>query len=54
MKYADEMGSGAMTYIPSFIQICSGIQKVTWVGIQRQRGYLISLLVFFFKIRKVG
>jgi hypothetical protein len=24
MKYAVEMGSGAMIYIPSFIQICPG------------------------------
>jgi hypothetical protein len=31
MKYADEMGSGAMiyTYIPCFINIGSGIQKFT-------------------------
>jgi hypothetical protein len=28
MKYAVEMGSGAMIYIPSFIQIGSGIQKL--------------------------
>jgi hypothetical protein len=28
MKYADEMGSGAMTYIQSFIKIGSGIQKL--------------------------
>jgi hypothetical protein len=28
MKYAIEMGSGAMTYIPSFIKIGSGIQKL--------------------------
>jgi hypothetical protein len=27
MKYAVEMGSGAMVYIPSFIKIGSGIQK---------------------------
>jgi hypothetical protein len=27
MKYAVEMGSGAMMYIPSFIKIVSGIQK---------------------------
>jgi hypothetical protein len=26
MKYAIEMGSGAMIYIPSFIKIGSGIQ----------------------------
>jgi hypothetical protein len=28
MKYAFEMGSGAMIYIPSFIKIGSGIQKL--------------------------
>jgi hypothetical protein len=28
MKYTCEMGSGAMTYIPSFIKIGSGIQKL--------------------------
>jgi hypothetical protein len=33
MKYAIEMGSGAMIYIPSFIKIDAGIQKVD------RRGY---------------
>jgi hypothetical protein len=28
MKYAVEMGSGAMIYIPSFIKIGSGIRKL--------------------------
>jgi hypothetical protein len=28
MKYAAEMGSGAMIYIPSFVKIGSGIQKL--------------------------
>jgi hypothetical protein len=28
MKYAIEMGSGAMIYIPSFIKIGSGIQNL--------------------------
>jgi hypothetical protein len=28
MKYAVEMGSGVMTYIPSFIKTGSGIQKL--------------------------
>jgi hypothetical protein len=32
MDYALQMGSGAMIYIPSFIQICSGIQKLTGGG----------------------
>jgi hypothetical protein len=34
LKYAVEMGSGAMIYIPSFIKIGSGIQKLIR-GIQR-------------------
>jgi hypothetical protein len=29
MKYAVQMDSGAMVYIPSFIKIGSGIQKLT-------------------------
>jgi hypothetical protein len=28
MKYAVDMGAGAMIYIPSFIKIGSGIQKL--------------------------
>jgi hypothetical protein len=28
MKYAVEMGSGAMIYIPSFIKIGSGVQEL--------------------------
>jgi hypothetical protein len=34
MKYAVEMGSGGMIYIPSFINIDSGIQKLIG-GIRR-------------------
>jgi hypothetical protein len=30
IKYAVEMGSDAMIYIPSFIKIGSGIQKPMW------------------------
>jgi hypothetical protein len=48
MKYAVEMGSGAMIYIPSFIIIGSGIQKLIR-GIHRQHGDRISLLLFFSK-----
>jgi hypothetical protein len=33
MKYAVEMGPGAMIYIPSFVKIGSGIQKLR-AGIQ--------------------
>jgi hypothetical protein len=32
MKYAVEMGSGAMIYIPSFINTGSGIQKLMAAG----------------------
>jgi hypothetical protein len=48
MKYAIEMGAGAMIYIPSFMKIGSGIQKLLG-GTQthRQQGDLISLLLFF-------
>jgi hypothetical protein len=51
MRYAVEMGSDAMIYIPSFIKIGSGIQK--FIGREgdsqthRQQGYLISLFLFF-------
>jgi hypothetical protein len=31
-KYAFEMGSGAMIYIPSFMKNGSGIQKLMGVG----------------------
>jgi hypothetical protein len=51
MKYAVEMGSGAMIYIPSFRKIGSGIQKLICghsdTQTHRQRGDLISLLIFF-------
>jgi hypothetical protein len=30
MKYAFEMGSGAVIYVPSFIKIGSGVQKLIW------------------------
>jgi hypothetical protein len=48
MKYAVEMGSGAKIYIPSFIKVSSGIQKL--IGeIYRHRQYEdpINLLSFF-------
>jgi hypothetical protein len=42
MKYAVEIGSGAMIYIPSFIKIVSGIQKLMGAGFTDR-----SLLSFF-------
>jgi hypothetical protein len=48
MKYIVEMGSGATIYIPSFIKIGSGIQKLMGGGggsqSHRQHGGHISLL----------
>jgi hypothetical protein len=54
MKYAVELGSGVMTYIPNFIKIGSGIQKLMGGGdsqTHRQHEDRISLLSFF-KIRE--
>jgi hypothetical protein len=44
MKYAVEMGSGAMIYIPCFIKIYSGFQKL--MGGDTEDGDRISLLLF--------
>jgi hypothetical protein len=52
MKYAVEMGSGAVIYIPSFIRTGSAIQELKGRGVtetQRQHGVRISLLSFFSK-----
>jgi hypothetical protein len=46
MQYAVEMGSGFMIYIPSFIQIGSGIQGRD-TQTKREQGDNISVLVFF-------
>jgi hypothetical protein len=48
MKYAIEMGSGTMTYIPSCIKTGSGIQNLMGdTQTHRQDGDRISLLSFF-------
>jgi hypothetical protein len=49
MNYTTEMGSGAMTYIPSFIKNGSGLQMLLVSDTQthRQQGDLISLRLFF-------
>jgi hypothetical protein len=45
MKHAVEMGSGAILYIPSFIKIRSGIQKLMeGIHRHRQEGDRIRLL----------
>jgi hypothetical protein len=41
MKYAVEMGSGTMAYIPSFIKIGSGIQKLMGEGIHRHTEIMV-------------
>jgi hypothetical protein len=49
MKYAIEMSSGAMIYIPSFIKIDSSIQKLMGWDLQtrRQHDDLIGIFLFF-------
>jgi hypothetical protein len=44
MKYTVEMGSGAMIHIPSFIKICSAIEKLLRGDTQTQYGDRISQL----------
>jgi hypothetical protein len=46
MKYTVEMGSGAMIYIPSFIKIGSGIQKLIGGFKYTEHGDSTSLLLF--------
>jgi hypothetical protein len=50
MKYAVEMDSGAMMYIPSFIKIESVIHKlIEWdTKTHRQRGNSISIPLYIF------
>jgi hypothetical protein len=43
-----EMDSGAMLYMPSFVNTGSGIEKLVGVGYtDTQNGQLISLVLFF-------
>jgi hypothetical protein len=44
MTYAAELGSGAMIYVPSFIKIGSGIQKLKGGFTDTQDGDRISIL----------
>jgi hypothetical protein len=61
MNYDVEMGTGALICKPSFIMIGSAIQKLigekhipTHMHTHRQQGDIITLLLFFFKLRKEG
>jgi hypothetical protein len=47
MKYAVEMDSGAMIYIPNFIRSSSTIQRLIEGDKQTQNVDRISLLLFF-------
>jgi hypothetical protein len=47
MKYATEMGSVVIIYTPSFINVCSGIQKSMGGGGGIQRETDIKLLFIF-------
>jgi hypothetical protein len=47
MKYAVKMVSWDIIYIPSFVKIGSGIQKLERGIHYRQQGDLISLHLFF-------
>jgi hypothetical protein len=56
MKCAVEMASGGMVCMPSFMKICRGVQTFkgeytqTHTHTGREKGALISLLVYFEKI----
>jgi hypothetical protein len=53
MKHTVEMSSGAMIYVPSFIKIGSGIEKL--IGeTHRQQGDRVSQLALPFKNNKRG
>jgi hypothetical protein len=56
MKYAVEMGLGAIMYIPSFIKIGSVFQNLIGVDSlkHRQHGYRISLLSFLASLATLG
>jgi hypothetical protein len=50
MKYAVEMGSGAMVYIPNFMKIGSDIQKLTEGYTNTQTGRMEIVQAYFKKV----
>jgi hypothetical protein len=56
MKYAVEISSDVMRYVPSFIKNDLGIQKLIGGGTHTHKyhGDLINLVFFLLKMRKVG
>jgi hypothetical protein len=47
MKYAIHMGSGAMMYIPSFIKIGSGLQKIIGGEDMQTQGHTDSMVISY-------
>jgi hypothetical protein len=53
MKHAVDLGRGAMMYVPSFIMICLGIQKLlVRVHIHSHRAWQSYKPIFIFQIKK--
>jgi hypothetical protein len=48
MKYAVEMGSGAMIYVPSFINVGLGIQKLMGGYTDTQTAWISQKPTFIF------
>jgi hypothetical protein len=54
MKYAVEMGPGAMIYIPSFVKNGSGIQKLIRGYREKQTAWRLHKPTFYFFQNKKG
>jgi hypothetical protein len=60
MMYAVELDSGAMIYVPNFIKVGSGIQKLLRCDTRADRRHTYSKVIVsdpffhFFRIREVG
>jgi hypothetical protein len=56
MKFAAEIGSDVMIYIPSFIKIGPGIQKLRGMGHidNTQTGWRSLRVLSFFETKEVG
>jgi hypothetical protein len=51
MKYAAEMSSGAMMYVPYFIKIGAGIQNFMGGGVQRHAERMVILYAYFYLLK---
>jgi hypothetical protein len=52
MKYAVEMGPGAMIYTPSLTKIGSDIQNLIW-GTHRHTDSMVISYAYFFQIKRM-